>query len=150
MKTITVEDLFPELTQPSIEIGGKDVPLRPVRIRDLVRIAAKHRGLVSAIYNGYNKIPADERAARVPGLIVEAVLRVGEEATGDLLDAGLGWEPGTAENVPFNAAQETRLLMKIVEISVPHNDLGKLMAEVESFLETFLGQMELEAEAGSD
>jgi hypothetical protein len=120
MKTITLEDLRP--TVETVRAAGVDLPIHPLRIRDLQSLAKKHSALVAPFFG-----PTEGRGKA----IVDAILEC--DATCDVIDAAVRWEPGSAEKAPFSAVEEGLIVIATVKASIP--ELEKLMAEGKSLFQ---------------
>ncbi|RDC69681.1 hypothetical protein DLJ49_18760 [Rhodovulum sp. 12E13] len=118
-------DLVPQ--SRTLDMPGGTVEVHPLRVRRILEIVARHTSIAQRL----RSMPRDERV----GAIREAVLSAGPDALDDILDAATRSEPGTAAQAALSAADEAEIVAAVLDLSLPADRLGNLMAEGERWAE---------------
>lgn len=137
--TPTLEDLHPSTV--TVEAAGAQIPLRAVRVQAFTDLIREHPSIAAPFV-----AEPEKRSAA----IVKAVIDAGGSAINTLIDASIGWEPGTAAQAPFSIAEELRLVQRIVEHSLPAAELEKLRADAAASLSAYGLEMEAPEEEASE
>lgn len=109
----------------TVKLSGGTVEVHGMRWRDILGIIGRHVGIA----NGIKSLPADERLAKMR----EVVLSAGEDAINEILDKATKSEPGSAAKANLTAIDEADIVIALLEISLPADRLGKVMAEGEKW-----------------
>lgn len=126
-----LKNLVPASTR--VELPGTHVDVYGLSIATIVTLVGRHPSLVQA----FRAKAGEDRIAAV----AEAIKSAGPAAVADVIDAATKSEPGTAASLDIVAWAQTAILFAAIRLTLPEDQVGKLIAEGGAWL----GALGLEA-----
>ena len=119
-----------------VSLDGGDTDVYPLKLGDIAALMARHPVLVA----GFSAGKAD------PKIITAAILKSGQTAVADVIDAATRSPEGTAAEAGLTAFDEAEILVACIGATIPKDEtrMGKFLAELDALM-TRLGLNELPA-----
>lgn len=120
-----------------VSLDGVDIDVFPLKLGDIASLLARHPVLIAGFAAGN----AD------PKIITAAILKSGQTAVSDVIDAATRSPEGTAAEAGLTAFDEAEILVASIDATIPKDEarMGKFLAELDALM-TRLGLNETETE----
>jgi hypothetical protein len=117
-----------------VSLDGGDIDVFPLKLGDIAALLARHPVLIA----GFSAVKSD------PKVIAAAILKSGQSAVSDVIDAATRSPEGTAAEAGLTAFDEAEILVACIDATLPKDEarLGKFLIELDALM-TRLGLNDL-------